>query len=78
MTSNSEQLKDKLVHARANYWILTCICGVFLALCINKIKNLDLDSITMLYIILFLISGYFTIKLSKYICMLKMLKCNQE
>lgn len=71
MTSNSEQLKDKLVHARANYWILTCICGVFLALIINKIENLDIDSAAILYIFFFFISGYFTMKLSKYIDILK-------
>ena len=72
---NQEQLVDKLEHARANYWILTVLCGIFLALTINKIRLFEFDGVTVLYVLLLATVGYFSIKLSGYI---KKLKAKRE
>lgn len=71
MTIDQEQLEDKLEHARANYWILTLFCGIFLALVINRIIQSEYDGITVIYGTLLATIGYFAIKLSHLIQQLK-------
>ncbi|WEM44840.1 hypothetical protein PTW35_26685 (plasmid) [Photobacterium sp. DA100] len=75
MTLNPEQLEDKLEHARANYWILTVLCGTFLALTLNKVRLFEFDGVAALYASLLVIIGYFTLKLSEHI---KQLKAQRE
>ncbi|WP_143699713.1 hypothetical protein [Vibrio sp. ES.051] len=67
----NEKVKHELEHARANYWILTVICGVFLSLIINKIMLLEFDAISGTYVLALIFSGNFAIKLSAYINKLK-------
>lgn len=74
MTLNPEQLENELEHARANYWILTVLCGIFLALTLNKVRLFEFDSITGLYALLLAAVGYFTLRLSDYIKQLKSLR----
>ncbi|TBT04084.1 hypothetical protein D5E87_17910 [Vibrio parahaemolyticus] len=71
MNEKLEKLQYKLEHARANYWILTVLCGVFLALTINKIRLFEFDGVTICYASLFFLVGYATLKLSEYIRILK-------
>ncbi|HAS6189717.1 hypothetical protein [Vibrio parahaemolyticus] len=71
MSMGLEKLQYKLEHARANYWILTVLCGVFLALTINKIRLFEFDGVTIFYVLLFSLVGYATLKLSEYIRTLK-------
>ena len=74
MTFNLEQLEDELEHARANYWILTVLCGVFLAMTLNKAVQSEFDGVALLYVSLLGGSGYLTLKLSQYINKLKSLR----
>jgi hypothetical protein len=71
MNEKLEKSQYKLEHARANYWILTVLCGVFLALTVNKIRVFEFDVVTICYASLFCLVGYATLKLSKYIKFLK-------
>lgn len=71
MASNNEKLQDELEHARANYWILTVICGIFLALFLNKIRLLEIDEVVVIYSLFLLGVGYSCLKLSSYIKKLK-------
>ncbi|WP_172533199.1 hypothetical protein [Vibrio aestuarianus] len=66
-----EKLQYQLEHARANYWIFTVFCGMFLALTINKIRLFEFDGITVCYVSLFSLVGYAALKLSDYIKNLK-------
>ena len=74
MTLNPEQLEDELEHARANYWILTILCGIFLAMTLNKAMLSEFDGAALLYASLLGGSGYLSIKLSRYIDKLKSLR----
>ncbi|AXT73734.1 hypothetical protein [Vibrio sp. dhg] len=68
---DNDKIEYELEHARANYWILTAICGVFLYLFINKFMLLEFDAISGMYALILIFSGYFAIKLSAYINKLK-------
>lgn len=71
MSSNKYKVNDRLEHARANYWILTFICGLFLCLLSNKLFLWEFDFYTLFYGVIFMILAFVNNKLSEYISLLK-------
>ncbi|QMV15846.1 hypothetical protein [Vibrio spartinae] len=74
MKLDHDQLQDKLIHAKANYWILTLICGGLLALLVNKLSLLEFDGVAVCYALLFVGVSTVCVKLSAYMKKLKQLK----
>ncbi|SJN59799.1 hypothetical protein VR7878_03696 [Vibrio ruber DSM 16370] len=73
MKLDNDQIQDKLIHAKANYWILTLICGGILSLFVNKVSQLEFDGVAVCYALLFVGVSTACIKLSAYIKNLKQL-----
>ncbi|MCG7587595.1 hypothetical protein [Photobacterium sp. OFAV2-7] len=67
-----EKLRDSLTHARANYWILTVVCGAILALFLNELNQDVNPSYIMTYSISLAVGYYLSSELKKTIRTIKL------
>ncbi|RWX57434.1 hypothetical protein EDI28_05255 [Photobacterium chitinilyticum] len=67
----ADKLRDSLTHARANYWILTFVCGVILSLFLNELNQGVNPSYLMTYFISLATGYYLSSELKKTIRTIK-------
>lgn len=67
----AEKLRDGLTHARANYWILTVVCGVILSLFLSEINQGANPIYVMTYSVSLAIGYYLSFELNKTIKTIK-------